>query len=92
MASWLALLQLKSIKSIGKFSPSGYSESKWFATNSTDASKWANWFGQSDYVGIRIPKSALKNLYFDPNLDYIAPAYSIEVGYLNSIIKGIWFF
>ena len=84
--------ELNSIKSTGQFSSSGYSESKWFATNSTDASKWANWFGQSDYVGIRVPKSAFKNFYFDPILDNIGPAYNIEIGYLNSIFKGIWYF
>ena len=84
--------ELNSIKSTGQFSSSGYSESKWFATNSTDASKWANWFGQSDYVGIRVPKSVFKNFYFDPVLDNIGPAYNIEIGYLNSILKGIWYF
>ncbi len=84
--------ELNSIKSTGQFSSSGYSESKWFATNSTDASKWANWFGQSDYVGIRVPKSAFKNFYFNPLLDNIGPAYNIEIGYLNSILKGIWYF
>ena len=84
--------ELNSIKSTGQFSSSGHSETKWFATNSTDASKWANWFGQSDYVGIRVPKSAFKNFYFDPVLDYIGPAYNIEIGYLNSLLKGIWYF
>ena len=84
--------ELNSIKSTGQFSSSGYSESKWFATNSTDASKWANWFGQSDYVGIRVPKSTFKNFYFDPLLDNIAPAYNIKISYLNSILKGIWYF
>lgn len=79
--------ELNSIKSTGQFSSSGYSESKWFATNSTDASKWANWFGQSDYVGIRVPKSTFKNFYFDPLLDNIAPVYNIEISYLNSILK-----
>ena len=54
--------------------------------------KWANWFGQSDYVGIRVPKSAFKNFYFNPLLDNIGPAYNIEIGYLNSILKGIWYF
>ena len=49
--------------------------------------KWANWFGQSDYVGIRIPRSTFKNFYFDPLLDNIAPVYNIEISYLNSILK-----
>ncbi len=84
--------ELSSIKTSGKFSSSGYSESKWFATNSSDASTWAKWFGQSDYVGIRVPKASFKNFYFDPLLDNIGPAYNIEIGYLNSIMRGMWYF
>ena len=64
---------------------------KWFATNSTDASKWAEWFRQSDYVGIRVSKSALKNVYFNPYQDCIGPAYCIDVAYLNSIVNTIWY-
>ena len=83
--------ELSSIKSSGQFSSRGSCESKWFATNSTDASKWAEWFRQSDYVGIRVSKSALKNVYFNPYQDCIGPAYCIDVAYLNSIVNTIWY-
>lgn len=84
--------ELDSIKSTGQFSSSGYSKSKWIATNIYDASKWAKWFGQSDYVEIRVPKSSFKNFYFDAMLDNIGLTYNIDIGYLNTILRGMWYF
>ena len=86
--------ELSSLKSSGIFSSNGSMESKWFATNRTNAVSWAKWFKQSDYVGIRVPKSFARSssVYFEAMLDSIGPAYCIDVGYLNTIIKGMWFF
>ena len=84
--------ELDSLKNSGQFSEYGSMTSKWFATNKTDASKWALWFGQKDYVGIRVAKSAVKNAYYSPFLDAIGPAYCIECDALNSALFGMWFF
>lgn len=87
--------ELANIKSTGQFSSAnGSMESKWFATNKADARRWAELFKQSDYVGIRVSKSALKNsaVYFQSMLDSIGPAYCIDINYLNSIVSSIWFF
>ena len=58
--------ELSSVKTTNVFSSNGAMESKWFATNKLNASKWGNWFGQTDYVGIRVLKSSLKNGYYNP--------------------------
>ena len=86
--------ELKSIKSMKAFTSNGNMESKWFATNKVDVSKWAKWFNQSDYIGIRVPKNVLtgQGVYFNPFLDGIGSAYCIDIDLLNTIIKGIWFF
>ena len=86
--------ELASVKSTKAFSSNGTMESKWFATNKTDVSAWAQWFKQNDYIGIRVPKSVLTNpgVYFKPFLDGIGPAYCIDIDLLNTIIKGLWFF
>lgn len=84
--------ELSSIKTTKVFSSNGAMESKWFATNKLNASKWGKWFGQTDYVGIRVLKSFLKNGYYDPFLDGIGAAYCFDIDLLNTIIRGIWFF
>ena len=84
--------ELSSVKTTKVFSSNGAMESKWFATNKLNASKWGNWFGQTDYVGIRVLKSSLKNGYYNPFLDGIGAAYCFDIDILNTIIRGIWFF
>ena len=86
--------ELESIKSMKAFSSNGSMESKWFATNKANVAEWAKYFGQSDYVGIRIPKNVLSNqgVYFNALLDGIGPAYCIDIDLLNTIIRGLWFF
>ena len=46
--------ELTSVRSTGKFSANGSMETKWFATNRANASSWAKWFKQTDYIGIRV--------------------------------------
>lgn len=84
--------ELNSLKNTGQFSEYGSMTSKWFATTGENASRWASWFSQNDYVGVRVAKSALKNAYFNSFLDAIGPAYCIEVNALNSALFGMWFF
>ena len=87
--------EMQNIKDLRAFSSNGGMESKWFATNKSNVSAWAKWFGQNDYVGIRVPKSSLltgQGVYFTPFLDKIGPAYCIDIELLNNIIKGLWFF
>ncbi len=86
--------ELNSIRSSGSFSSTGSMESKWFATNKTNAAQWAKSFDQSDYVGIRVLKSSLKNnsVFYQAALDRIGAAYCIEIEYLNKIIHSMWLF
>ena len=84
--------ELDSLKNSGQFSEHGTMTSKWFATTKNDASKWASWFGQKDYVGVRVAKSSIKDAYYSSFLDAIGPAYCIEIDVLNSALFGMWFF
>lgn len=86
--------ELNSIRNSGQFSSSRSMESKWFATTKGNAAKWGNAFGQNDFVGIRVLKSALKNnsVYYLSMLDDIGAAYCIDNAYLNAIIHSMWFF
>ena len=86
--------EFNSIKSMKSFSSNGSMESKWFATKKADAAVWAKWFGQSEYVGIRIPKNILtgSGVYYNSFLDGIGPAYCIDIDLLNTMIKGLWLF
>ena len=84
--------ELSSIKTTRTFSSNGTMESKWFATNKLNVFKWGKEFGQTDYVGVRVLKSSLKNAYFNSFLDGIGAAYCLDIDLLNTIIRGIWFF
>ena len=69
-------------------------ESKWLATSKGGVAKWAEQFNQNQFVGIRVPTSALSNdaVFFQAMCDTIEDAYCIEIEYLNTIIQSIWFF
>ena len=69
-------------------------KSKWFATSSKNARVWGNTYCQDKYVGIGILKSSLKcnNVFYNSFLDNIAPAYCVDIPYINEIIKSMCFF
>jgi RHS repeat-associated protein len=86
--------EAKSISESGGFSPGqGYEDGKFFALSEANARQWGAAFKTNNYVGIRVPKSALGNAMFFPNnLDGIGPAYFFNnTSYLNSVMISLWF-
>ena len=76
----------------GKFSGAGIAmEDKWFSTTKVGAERWANFFNQSTFVGIRVPKSSLLNAYYAFQ-DTYAEAYCFNADLLNSILSGYWIY
>jgi len=77
----------------GKFSEYDMAmESKWFATNSTDAIAWGKKFypdGNYRMVEFEVPTDSLKEMYYVEKLDGIGMAYCAEFDFINSVIKSI---
>ena len=87
--------EFNSLSSTKAFSTNGQMESKWLATTKQGVEKWAAEFGQNQFVGVRVPTSALSdtsNVYFSVMQDSIDDAYCIGIDYLNTIIQSLWFF
>jgi len=96
--SWFDTLESEynRLMKYGKFSNNALDkpwvmDTKWFATNQTNADKWGKKLNPNGYkiVEVTVPRKALSGMYYNGYLDSIGPAYNATVPYINSVMIGL---